>query len=179
MKDRKPPFDIAAGLVTYESSWADPFGTPLTNALAALAKSQCLNFGIAADSGYFEAKYVKGAKPAVNTFKKTRALAAFIMRLLAHLQTLGTVTAMDYKEYRKSSTSRKPANTGLPERLTDSQRTAQFQSGFDFGFLAAAIGRADRDFGFIFNEVPSCRPSALRQPIVASGSRRFMRSGGY
>lgn len=99
VKDRKPPFDIAAGLVTYESSWADPFGTPLTNALAALAKSQCLNFGIAADSGYFEVKYMKGAKPAVNTFKKTRALAAFIMRLLAHLQTLGTVTAMDCKGY--------------------------------------------------------------------------------
>jgi hypothetical protein len=101
VKDRKPPFDIAAGLVTYESSWADPFGTPLTNALAALAKSQCLNFGIAADSGYFEVSYVKGAKPAVNTFKKTRALAAFIMRLLAHLQTLGTVTAMDYREYSR------------------------------------------------------------------------------
>ena len=31
VKDRKPPFDIAAGLVTYESSWADPFGAPLTN----------------------------------------------------------------------------------------------------------------------------------------------------
>lgn len=44
---------------------------------------------------------MKGAKPAVNTFKKTRALAAFIVRLLAHLQTLGTVTAMDYKEYSR------------------------------------------------------------------------------
>ena len=79
----------------------DAHPTPLTNALAMLAKSQYLNFGIAADSGYFEVKYVKGAKPAVNTFKKTRALAAFIMRLLSHLQTLGTVTAMDYKEYSR------------------------------------------------------------------------------
>ena len=101
MKEPKKPFEIAAGIVVYSSSWAEPFGASLTNALAALTAKQCLELGIAADSGFFEVKYPKGAKRTVNTFKKTRALAAFIMRLLTHLQTLGTVTAMDYKEYSK------------------------------------------------------------------------------
>jgi MoxR-like ATPase len=31
----------------------------------------------------------------------TRALAAFIIRLLAHFQSLGTVSAIDYNEYSK------------------------------------------------------------------------------
>ena len=39
--------------------------------------------------------------PTISTFLKTRALAAFIIRLLAHFQGLGTVTAIDYKEYSK------------------------------------------------------------------------------
>lgn len=101
VKDVKPPFRIAAGIVAYKSSWADPFGASLTNALTALPKTDCLEFGMAADSGFFEVKYEKGKKPTVNAFKKTRALAAFIMRLLTHLQTLGTVGPMDYKEYSK------------------------------------------------------------------------------
>ena len=50
--------------------------------------------------------YEKGAKPVVNIFKKTRGLAAFIMRLLVHLQTLGTVTAMNYKESSKGGDNR-------------------------------------------------------------------------
>jgi len=102
VKDRKPPFDIAAGLVTYESSWADPFGTPLTNALAALAKSQWLNFGIAADSGYFEVKYVKGAKPAVNTSRKRALWPRSLCASLLTCRPSGPFTAMDYKEYSKN-----------------------------------------------------------------------------
>jgi len=32
---------------------------------------------------------------------KTRALAAFLLLLLAHFQKLGTVSAIDYEEYSK------------------------------------------------------------------------------
>jgi hypothetical protein len=97
----KPVFDITAGIVAYKSSWADPFGASLTNSLAALTPRQYLEFGIAAESGHFEVKYPQDSRPEVDTFKKTRALAAFIMRLLAHLQGLGTVSAIDYGEYSR------------------------------------------------------------------------------
>jgi hypothetical protein len=65
----KTPFRIIAGIVAYKSSWADPFGSPLTKALGELTINQCLDFGIAAENGYFEVKYGHGG-PVVNTFKE-------------------------------------------------------------------------------------------------------------
>ncbi len=97
---QRPPFRIVAGIVAYKSSWADSLGTSLKNALAELSDRQQIDFGIAAEDGYFEVKYGEGS-PSVTTFRKTRAFAAFIIRLLAHFQQLGTVTAIDYNEYSK------------------------------------------------------------------------------
>jgi hypothetical protein len=90
-----------ARIVAYTSSWADRLGNSLKNALADLMEKQQIDFGVAAKNGYFEVRYDDGDGPRVNTFKKTRALAAFIIRLLAHFQGLGTATAIDYKEYSK------------------------------------------------------------------------------
>ena len=96
----RDPFRIAAGIVTYTSSWSDPFGRPFENALAQLTAHQQLDFGIAADHGYFEVRY-EDSGPDVARVLKTRALAAFLIRLLAHLQKLGTVPAIDYDVYSK------------------------------------------------------------------------------
>ncbi len=93
------PFRIIAGILAYKSSWANPFGRSLTNAIADLTVSQQIDFGIAAEHGYFEVTYAAG--PEVRIFRPTRALAAFVIRLLAHLQGLGTVPAIDYSEYSK------------------------------------------------------------------------------
>jgi hypothetical protein len=95
----KEPFEIIAGIVTYKSSWKPAFGKALNQTVRALATNQRLQFGIAAKGGYFEGDYAAGAT--VNSFKTTRALAAFIIRLLAHFQGLGTVSAIDYREYSK------------------------------------------------------------------------------
>jgi hypothetical protein len=43
----------------------------------------------------------KRGKPVVTEFMKTRALAALLIRLLAHFQRLGTVPAIDSEEYSK------------------------------------------------------------------------------
>lgn len=97
----RDPFRIAAGIVTYTSSWRkEPFGIPFENALAELSANQQLDFGIAADHGYFEVEYEDDG-PTVTRFLKTRALAAFLVRLLARLQKLGTVPAIDYEVYSK------------------------------------------------------------------------------
>ena len=79
---------------------AEPFGSPLRNALGELTKNQQLDFGISVDDGHLEVDY-KTARPVINEFMKTRALAAFLTRLLAHFQKLGTVSAIDYEEYSK------------------------------------------------------------------------------
>ena len=97
----RPLSRIPAGIVTYKSSWDPaPFGNPFENALAALTDNQQLDFGIAADHGYFEVKY-EAAGPVVERFLKTRALAAFLIRLLNRLQKLGTVPVIDYAIYSR------------------------------------------------------------------------------
>jgi hypothetical protein len=96
----REPFPIIAGIVSYTSSWTEPLGISLEKALRRLKQSQRLDFGVAADHGFFEARY-EGAGPTIKRFLKTRVLAAFMMRLLARLQGVGTVTAIDYTVYSK------------------------------------------------------------------------------
>jgi hypothetical protein len=96
----RKPFPIIAGVVSYASSWTEPLGTSLEQALRRLTQSQRLDFGVAADHGYFEVRY-EGASLSIKSFLKTRVLAAFMIRLLARLQRVGTVTAIDYTVYSK------------------------------------------------------------------------------
>jgi hypothetical protein len=101
IRQPRPLSRIPAGIVTYKSSWdPEPFGNPFEKALAALTDNQQLDFGIAADQGYFEVKY-EAAGPVVERFLKTRALAALLIRLLNRLQKLGTVPVIDYAIYSK------------------------------------------------------------------------------
>jgi len=97
----RAPFRIAAGIVTYTSSWKkEPLGIPFQKALIELTDNQRLDFGITADHGYFEITY-KDDGLEVERFLKSRALAAFLIRLLAKLQKLGTVPVIDYDVYSK------------------------------------------------------------------------------
>jgi hypothetical protein len=96
----RDPFRIIAGIVTYKSTWTDPFGTSLQDALADLRPSQQIDFGIAVDDGYFEVEYEDDG-PTISQFLKTRTLASFLIRLLAHLQKVGTVPVIEYDEYSK------------------------------------------------------------------------------
>jgi hypothetical protein len=98
---KKEPPRILAGLLTYESDWKPPFGDPFEEALAALSPEQHLDLGIATARGCFEVSYESG-KPDLTVFKQERALAAFLIRLLARLQALASVPAIDYNEYGRA-----------------------------------------------------------------------------
>jgi hypothetical protein len=95
---KKEPPRILAGLLTYESGWTPAFGEPFRDAIAALTPDQHLDLGIATARGCFEISH-GGHSPDITVFKPERALAAFLIRLLARLQELGTVPAIDYGEY--------------------------------------------------------------------------------
>jgi hypothetical protein len=95
---KKDPPRILAGLLTYESGWSPAFGDPFRDAVAALSLDEHLDLGIATARGCFEISY-GGKSPEITVFKQERALAAFLIRLLARLQALGTVPAIDYGEY--------------------------------------------------------------------------------
>jgi hypothetical protein len=91
----KVPPRIEAGLLTYESSWTPPFGEPLLESLDSRPGDERLDLGCVASHGTFEAFYAKTTE--VIVYDKSEALIAFLVRLLARLQALGTVPAIDYE----------------------------------------------------------------------------------
>lgn len=95
----RAPSPIVAGIVSYRSSWNPKFGVPLKEALGELRESHRLDFGMAAEDGYFEATYDAAGAATIDTFKPTRALAALIIGLLKTLQKVGTVPAIEYSDY--------------------------------------------------------------------------------
>lgn len=90
------PFVPLAGIVAYESTWKQPFGEAFTSGVSGLSELQRLDFGIAAAHGCFELSH---DTKEIKTYPAERALSAFLIRLLARLQELGTVPAIDYEIY--------------------------------------------------------------------------------
>lgn len=95
----RPPNPILGGLLTTASGWAPGLGDPLIEALGALPKDHRIDLGCALDAGGFEAEWTDGGLRTVNASEAPRALVWFFLRLLARLQALGTVTAMDISQY--------------------------------------------------------------------------------
>jgi hypothetical protein len=95
---KKDPPRILAGILTFESDWNPAFGESFNSSIAGLTADHHLDLGIATARGCFEVRY-GGNSPQITIFKPERALAAFLIRLLARLQALGTAPAIDYDEY--------------------------------------------------------------------------------
>jgi hypothetical protein len=96
----KAPGPIVAGILAYDSSWQEPFGKPLEDVLIAASPSRRLDLGIAVAHGAFEVDYGSYGTQ-ITRYQGGLGLAAFLIRLLARLQDLGTVPAIDYNEYSK------------------------------------------------------------------------------
>jgi len=90
---------IVAGIVTYQSSWAPPFGEPFRNALAELPPDNQLDVGCALLHGAFEARYRDSNNVELTVVDGSRSLVQFLMRLLKQLQVLATAPAIDYEAY--------------------------------------------------------------------------------
>ena len=71
------------------------------NCLSALAAEQRLDLGCAASAGSFEVGWNAEGEASVETHPRGTALAFFLLRLLARLQALGTVPAIDYPAYER------------------------------------------------------------------------------
>lgn len=90
---------ILAGIVTYQSSWAPPFGEPFRNALGELQLENQLDVGCALLHGAFEAHYRDESGVELTVVEGPRSLVQFVMRLLKQLQALATAPAIDYEAY--------------------------------------------------------------------------------
>jgi hypothetical protein len=94
----RPLFPILGGILTYDSEWKPSFGEPFLRTLDELAVEQKLDIGCAITEGAFEIDYLE-SKAHLSNSDSSLSLVNFFFRLLAKLQNLGTVSAIDYKQY--------------------------------------------------------------------------------
>ncbi|MCB0490648.1 MAG: hypothetical protein KDC99_19400 [Cyclobacteriaceae bacterium] len=94
----RPLFPILGGILTYDSEWKPGLGDSLLRTLDELAVNQKLDIGCAITEGAFEVEYL-GEKTLLAKSNASVSLINFFFRLLAKLQNLGTVSAIDYKQY--------------------------------------------------------------------------------
>jgi len=93
----KEPRRILAGLLTFESTWKDPFGPPLSQALGSGDVDETLDLGCVAAHGHFSRcddgsyAFTPEGKPAT----------AFLFELIARLQASAAVPRIDMRAYAK------------------------------------------------------------------------------
>lgn len=95
----RDPFRIMGGILTTQSLWDPPFGKPLVKALSRLSSESQIDLGCALADGVFTAGYGPAEELEITRHDATTSLVAMIFELLTKLRPLGTVTAIDYKEY--------------------------------------------------------------------------------
>lgn len=89
----KEPFPIVAGILAPKSSWADGLGDPFSKNLPS-GDGEQLDCGCALEDGAFDTFDGK-----LKVVSREGALVYFLFRLLAKLQSLGSVPAIDWSAY--------------------------------------------------------------------------------
>lgn len=93
--------EILAGIITLEGGWSPPLGQPFENTITNLTPECRLNFGCALNSGSFRVEYQDSPPHSIETSNSENSLIFFFLTLLARLQKLGTVPAMDILAYER------------------------------------------------------------------------------
>ena len=96
LQPAKEPAHIIGGLLTFESEWKPGLGEPMQRALVEAEKTATLDLGCVAAHGYFfkdektsQNELVSGGRPAT----------AFLLELIARLQSIATVSMVDVRAY--------------------------------------------------------------------------------
>jgi hypothetical protein len=98
----KEHFEILSGIVALGCKWDPPYGESFTNAIKKLPIEKRIHIGCALKSGAFDVTYIDNTEINIETCGAEESLVFFFLRLLARLQQLGTVPAMNIAEYAKS-----------------------------------------------------------------------------
>lgn len=98
----RKPFPLLAGLLALESDWNPPLGERLVERLEASPEEGRLDLLCALRHGSVEATYPEGHRMSLDISSPDTALIFFFLRLLERLQGLGTVPAMDLRDYGKA-----------------------------------------------------------------------------
>ncbi len=93
----RPLNNVLGGILTFESEWSPALGEPLIKALQVDDPSRWLDIGCVAAHGTFTCDE-KGCYAALN---RSKAATAFLLELVARLQSLGTVPMIDTRAYAR------------------------------------------------------------------------------
>lgn len=106
--EARRPFELLGGLITEDSDWADSFGPNFENAIQSAVPAERLNIGCVLSHGGFYIHY-ETSVIRIETTGRRDAIVFFLLKLLQSLQSLGTVPAMDIREYARSLPIREKA----------------------------------------------------------------------
>ncbi len=95
----RKPFRILAGIVALDAMWQGSLKRPLEQRLGRLAREQRLDLGCVVERGGFEVTYAKGSQATVALSQPDLSVSYFVLRLIAKLQRLATVPAIDIDAY--------------------------------------------------------------------------------
>jgi hypothetical protein len=98
----KPLHCVLGGLLTADSDWNPPFGSPFTSAIHTSAREGRLDLGCSAQGGVFEVRYSELNLATIDVQRTDAALALFLLRLIDRLRGIATVPAIDILAYAKS-----------------------------------------------------------------------------
>ncbi len=122
----KLPHHILGGLVTLDNDWSPPFGDSFREAIAKTAYDGPIDIGCAAKHGMFEVKYAPNEAPAVAAERAEAALALFLLRFIARLQSVATVPCIDVLAYAANLQPESGTETALQSReLEDTSGNSQ------------------------------------------------------
>jgi len=101
----RPLFEIIAGILTYDSEWNPAFGEPLLSVLRERPREERIDLGCAVAKGSFDVRYVDDDSLQIRVSEGETTLIHFFLQLLERLQSLGTVSAIDYEVYMQVLTA--------------------------------------------------------------------------
>ena len=95
----KPLHRILGGILALSNSYAGGFGIALGNMMGRVPEAQRLDLGCALNHGSFAVSYGETVVESVIESPAGTSLVTFLFQLLAGLQAIGTVPAIDYSAY--------------------------------------------------------------------------------
>lgn len=95
-------FRITAGILATSSPWSPPLGSSLEEALHCPDEDGRLELGCSIADGSFEATYSDSGDATLERSKPEASLMFFLLRLFEHLRQMGTVPAIDLRQYGRS-----------------------------------------------------------------------------
>ena len=110
----KEPKRIIAGILASRSSWKCPFGSPFKKCITSYSENQKIDCGCVLSEGAFFHDYERNE---LSTSNGDESLVFFFLQLLILLQEMGTVPAIDLREYEKALTVKKENINGETKRF--------------------------------------------------------------